>query len=114
MSPSERESAIAVLVVLCSAPDADVAARIARAIVEEGHAACVNVVPGVRSIYRWQGALQDDAEVLLVMKTRSDRLSALCERVRSMHPYELPELLALPVVGGAAAYLDWVRTECAS
>lgn len=103
----------ALRVVLCTAPDAAVAERIARALVGEGHAACVNVVPGVRSIYRWQGAVQDDAEVLLVMKTRDDRVAALVERVHALHPYDVPELIALPVEGGSARYLAWVRAECA-
>jgi periplasmic divalent cation tolerance protein len=104
---------VALEVVLLTAPDAEVGGRLARALVGEGLAACVNVVPGVRSIYRWQGELHDDAEVLLVAKTRADRAEAFDARVRELHPYELPELLRLPVAGGSAAYLDWVRGECA-
>jgi len=100
-------------VVLLTAPDSEVAARLARVLVGEGLAACVNVVPGVRSIYRWQGELHDDAEVLLVAKTCADRAEALGARVRELHPYELPELVRLPVAGGSHAYLDWVRGECA-
>lgn len=100
-------------VVLLTAPDSEVAARLARALVSEGLAACVNVVPGVRSIYRWQGTLHDDAEVLLVAKTCADRAEAFGARVRELHPYELPEVVRLPVAGGSAAYLDWVRAECA-
>ncbi len=99
-------------VVLLTAPDAEVGARLARALVAEGLAACVNVVPGVRSIYRWQGELHDDAEVLLVAKTCADRAEALGARVRELHPYELPELVRLPLAGGSASYLDWVRGEC--
>jgi periplasmic divalent cation tolerance protein len=97
-----------VRVALSTAPDADTAARIARALVDERLAACVNLVPGVRSIYRWQGALEDAAEVLLVIKTRAERLDALSTRLRALHPYELPELVALPAVGGLDAYLAWV------
>jgi periplasmic divalent cation tolerance protein len=100
-------------VVLLTAPDVEVGTRLARALVAEGLAACVNVVPGVRSVYRWQGELHDDAEVLLVAKTRADRAEAFGVRVRELHPYELPELLRLPVVGGSAGYLDWVRGACA-
>lgn len=98
-----------VRVVLVTAPDADVAARLARALVGESLAACVNLVPQIRSIYRWQGEIQDDAEVLLVIKTTEERMTALCERVSALHPYDLPEVLALPAAGGSGAYLDWVR-----
>jgi periplasmic divalent cation tolerance protein len=109
MSPSEPE----VRVVLVTAPDAEAGGRIARALVEERLAACVNALPGVRSTYRWKGALHEDDEVLLVIKTRADRLAALAERVRALHPYELPEVLALPAAGGSAAYLAWVAAESA-
>lgn len=101
-----------VVVVLSTAPDAETAGRLARTLVEEALAACVNVVPGVRSFYRWQGALHDDAEVLLVIKTCRDRLDALSERLRVLHPYALPEVLALPTSGGSGAYADFVREGC--
>jgi periplasmic divalent cation tolerance protein len=91
-----------VRVVLLTAPDATTAERIATALVEERLAACVNVVPGMRSTYRWEGAVQRDDELLLVAKTRADRLAALTARVCALHPYELPEVLALPAAGGAA------------
>ena len=94
-----------------TAPDAAVAARIARALVDERLAACANLVPGVRSIYRFRGAVEDEQEVLLVIKTRADRIDALAERLRALHPYEVPELLVLPTAGGLAPYLDWVRAE---
>jgi periplasmic divalent cation tolerance protein len=102
-----------VRVALTTAPDAEVAVRIARALVEERFAACANLVPQVRSIYRWQDRVEDDSEVLLVIKTRADRIDALAERLRALHPYELPELIVLPVEGGLAAYLDWVCAETA-
>ena len=98
-------------VLLLTAPDAEVAERLARGLLEERLAACVNLIPGIRSFYRWQGAVQDDAEILLVVKTRADRLEALASWVQDLHPYELPEILALPVIGGSQAYLDWIRTE---
>lgn len=98
-----------VVVVLVTAPDADTAARLAHTLVEESLAACGNLVPGVRSIYRWQGAVHDDAEVLLVLKTRADRVEALRARLVALHPYEVPEVLALPVLDGHGPYLDWVR-----
>lgn len=96
--------------VLVTVPSAE-AEGLARALVDERLAACVNLIPGIRSFYRWQGQVQDDDEVLLVIKTGSDRCEALAERVRELHPYDLPEVLALPAVGGSRAYLDWVRTE---
>ena len=102
---------LAVQVVLVTAPDLDTAARLGRTLVEERLAACVNLVPGLRSIYRWEGALHEDAEVLLLVKTRADRVEALSARVKQIHPYALPEVLALPASGGSPAYLDWVRTE---
>jgi periplasmic divalent cation tolerance protein len=103
-----------VRVLLATAPDADVAARIARTLVEERLAACVNLVPQVRSIYRWQGRVEDESEVLLVIKTRADRVDALAARLRALHPYELPELLVLPVESGLAPYLEWVRAEASA
>jgi periplasmic divalent cation tolerance protein len=99
------------IVVLVTAPGADEAARIARAVVEERLAACGNVVPGLRSIYRWQGAVQEDAEALLVLKTTRDRFEALRARVLALHPYEVPEVIALPVEAGSAPYLDWIAKE---
>jgi periplasmic divalent cation tolerance protein len=112
MSPSDTTAAArdAVQVVLVTAPQ-DAAHELARTLVGERLAACINVVPGVRSIYRWQGAVEEDDEVLLVAKTRSDRVDALTQRVRELHPYDLPETLALPAVGGSAAYLEWVGAE---
>jgi len=98
-------------VVLVTAPDREVAERLARALVGERLAACVNLVPGVRSIYRWEGELHDDEELLLVIKTTAARVDTLAERVSALHPYDLPEVLALPAVGGSAGYLDWVAAE---
>ena len=100
-----------VRVVLVTAPDAETGAGIARALVEEHLIACANLVPGIRSIYRWEGQIADEPEVLLVLKTRASRLSALAARVKALHPYALPEVVALPVVDGSEAYLDWVLAE---
>jgi len=100
-----------VRVVLVTAPDLDTAAALARTLVEERLVACANLVPGVRSIYRWEGRIQDDAEVLLVAKTGAARCDALAARVRDLHPYELPEVVVLPVSGGSRDYLDWVIAE---
>jgi len=104
----------AVQVVLVTAPDAETGAGLGRALVAERLVACVNLVPRVRSIYRWEGQVEEDEEVLLVIKTRADRLAALRERVVALHPYDVPEVVALPVVGGSDAYLDWVREEVGS
>lgn len=100
-----------VQVVLVTAPDAQVGARLARELVEARLAACVNLVSSVRSVYRWEGRVEDEAEVLLVIKTRAERFAALEARVRELHPYEVPEVLALPAAGGSRAYLDWVAAE---
>jgi periplasmic divalent cation tolerance protein len=97
-----------VRVVLVTCPTADVAAGLARTLVEEGLAACGNVVPGVRSIYRWQGRVVDEPEVLLVLKTTTGRFEALRTRVVALHPYEVPEVLGLAVDAGHAPYLTWV------
>lgn len=98
-----------IVLVYVTAPNADVAATLARALVEERLAACGNIVPGLRSIYAWQGEIHDDAEVLLLLKTRAARVPALAARVVALHPYDLPEVVAVPVVAGHAPYLDWVR-----
>jgi periplasmic divalent cation tolerance protein len=100
-------------VVLLTAPDPELAESLARALVEEGLAACVNVLPGVRSFYRWEGRFETAGELLLLVKTRADRAAKLAARVRELHPYELPEVLELPVAGGSPAYLEWVRKESA-
>ncbi len=84
------------------------AERIATALVERGLAACVNVVPGVVSVYRWKGEVHRDEERLLVIKTRGERFEALREALVSLHPYEVPEVLALPIAGGHAPYLAWL------
>lgn len=95
-------------VVLMTAPDLDVARELGHRLVEERLAACVNIVPGLRSIFRWQGEVKDESEVLLVLKTTRSVVGALVKRAASLHPYDVPEVLALPVVEGYAPYLDWV------
>jgi periplasmic divalent cation tolerance protein len=97
--------------VLTTAPDEGVAATLARALVEERLAACVNLIPGARSIYRWEGALQDDSEVVLIIKSHRNRTQALAARINDLHSYELPEVLVLPVSGGSVPYLEWIATE---
>ena len=96
------------VVALSTVGTAEDAERIARALVERRLAACVNVVPGVVSFYRWKGAVEKDEERLLVIKTRAERLEALREALVELHPYEVPELVALPVEAGHAPYLAWL------
>ncbi|MDX1556567.1 MAG: divalent-cation tolerance protein CutA [Xanthomonadales bacterium] len=98
-------------VALCACPDGDTAERMAKGLVEARLAACVNIVSGVRSLYRWQGKVQDDAETLMVIKSTAPRIEALTAWLRANHPYEVPEVVCLPVVGGSAEYLDWVASE---
>lgn len=88
--------------------------RVAAALVEEHLAACVNLGPAMTSVYWWQGALTRDTEQQLVIKTTRDRVGALEDRLRVLHPYELPELIVVPVVDGSEAYLDWVRAATAA
>ena len=97
-----------VVVCLCACPDAAVAARIADALVEAKLAACVNVLPGVRSVYRWQGTVERADEVLLLIKTVRAQVEPVGALLASLHPYELPELLAVEAAAGLPAYLAWV------
>jgi periplasmic divalent cation tolerance protein len=96
------------VIALSTAPSADQAAALARTLVGERLAACVNIVPGVRSIYAWKGELCDDAEVLCVIKTRREQVAALRARLPALHPYEVPELVVLEIVDGHAPYLAWI------
>lgn len=105
---------MSVLLCFSTCPDAASADRIATALVEERLAACVNVLPGLRSTYRWEGQVRRDDEVLLMIKTTADRLAALRARLPALHPYELPELVAVEAAGGLPAYLDWIATETRS
>ena len=101
-------SVAALSVVLSTAPDVAVAKMIARAVVEERLAACVNVVTGVTSVYRWQGAVEEASEILLIMKTSPERVSSLAARIKELHPYQVPEVIALAVDAALPAYAAWV------
>ncbi len=91
-------------------PDARVAEAIARHLVDERLAACGNVVAGVTSVYRWRGKVHRDSEVLMILKTRASVVGECVRRIRALHPYELPEIVALPIIGGLPGYLEWLRT----
>lgn len=99
------------IVVFITAPDEDTAAKIANAVVGERLCACVNIVRGIRSIYRWQGKIEDESEVLMMAKTTGDKFEALRSRVKEMHPYSVPEIIALPIASGHGPYLDWLASE---
>ena len=101
------------VLVLCTAPNPEVGARLARGLVEARLAACVNLVPEVRSFYTWKGALEDEKEVQLLIKTRRSRFEALESWIVENHPYEVPELLALDIATGHGRYLDWLREQTA-
>jgi periplasmic divalent cation tolerance protein len=99
------------LLVLTTAPDLEAGRVLARELLDRRLVACASLVPGLESHYRWEGELQCSAEVQLLLKTAPERLAALEAALAELHPYDLPELLALPVEGGGAAYLAWVASE---
>jgi periplasmic divalent cation tolerance protein len=94
-----------VLVTVSSEPEAK---TIARTLVEERLAACVNIIPGLTSIYRWEEKITEDRELLLVIKTQGQKVAALCERIVHLHSYAVPEVIALPIADGSARYLEWL------
>jgi periplasmic divalent cation tolerance protein len=96
-------------IVLTTCPDEVCAERIARALVAEGLAACVNILPPMRSIYRWKGKIEDVTEQLLVIKSVTARFPAIRDRLRALHPYELPEIIAVPIADGLPEYLAWLN-----
>ena len=98
-------------VVLMTAPDRATAEALATSLVGERLAACANLLPGVTSLFWWEGRVQRADEVLVIMKTSADRVRALITRAAELHPYDVPELLSLPVDAGLAAYLAWVDQE---
>ncbi len=96
------------LLVFVTAPDTETAAQLGRTLVEERLAACANILPGLRSIYRWQGAVHDDGEVLMLIKTTDAAQARLTQRILALHPYDTPEVIAVPIVAGADANLRWL------
>lgn len=99
------------LLILCTAPNDEVAATLARGIVEAKLAACVSIVPSVRSIYVWKGELEDESEVQLLIKTRRARYEALERWILENHPYDVPEIIALPIERGSKRYLAWLEEQ---
>jgi periplasmic divalent cation tolerance protein len=99
------------ITVLITAPNEEEAAKISRTIVEESLAACVNIIRSVRSIYRWQGSVEDESEVLMIAKTKRALFDRLKGRIKELHSYEVPEIIGLPVIEGSKQYLDWLSQE---
>ncbi len=99
------------LLILCSCPDANIAKQIGDALVEERLAACVNRLGALRSSYDWGGQLQDEPEVLLLIKTLATSYEAIEMRIKALHPAALPEIIGIPIVAGSGPFLDWVRTQ---
>ena len=102
-------SSSGVLVVLATFPNRESARQIGTILVEKQLAACVNISPEIQSIYRWEGEIQSETEAMAVIKTTVDRFELLEATLRDLHPYEVPEIIALPVEAGSRGYLDWVR-----
>jgi periplasmic divalent cation tolerance protein len=99
------------IVVFCTCAQADEAEKIARSLVEAHLAACVNVLPGARSFYRWEGAIENSGEFLLIVKSSRSRFDALRREIERLHSYKVPEIVALPVVDGSPNYLNWLDDE---
>ena len=113
MEASDRGVSDRVRVVLVTVSDAEAAVALAREVVGDRLAACGNVIPGVKSVYRWAGEVQEDAEAVVLFKTTEGALPELEKRVMELHSYDVPEFLALPVIHGHAPYIRWVLGEVA-
>jgi periplasmic divalent cation tolerance protein len=106
---ARREHARQAIVVFVTAASARQAGQIGRALVKTGLAACVNIVPGIRSIFRWAGKVSEEREVLLMAKTRADLFDQMAVEVKRLHSYQVPEVIAVPIPQGSAEYLDWIQ-----
>ncbi|RUO24101.1 divalent-cation tolerance protein CutA [Aliidiomarina minuta] len=95
--------------VLCTVPDQDTASQLARLVVEQKLAACVNIVPQLVSVYEWEGKIEQDNEVLLLIKTQAPCFEALQNLLQQAHPYDVPEIIALDINAGLPAYLNWIK-----
>ena len=96
------------IIVFCTVPDPEVAHKLSKVLVEERVAACCNIIPAVKSLYFWEKKLQEDQELLLIIKTREEVFPTLEKRIRDIHPYSVPEILALPIIHGNPEYLKWM------
>jgi periplasmic divalent cation tolerance protein len=101
-----------ILLAISTFPDADTASGVAQTLVEEKFAACANLIPGVHSIYRWKEKIETAGEVIVLFKTIQDRQAAFEEKLRSLHPYEVPELIFVKIDSGSPDYLRWVNDNC--
>lgn len=99
------------IVILCTVPSVEVGETLGRSLVEARLAACVNVIPGLTSIYRWKDEIQVDREAQLIIKTRAGLLAGASEHIARNHPYDTPEVISLPITGGSQRYLDWLAGE---
>ena len=99
------------IVVLCTCPDNTSARQLAQTLLSEKLAACVNLIPQVTSLYYWQGKMEESQEVQLVIKSRRTLFGVLQQRIQTLHPYEVPEILAMPVLNGSPAYLQWLQEQ---
>lgn len=99
------------IVIYCTCPNIETAEKISRSLISQHMAACVNQLPGITSLYEWEGKIQQDQEVLLLIKTTEERFDAIRQLVIEEHPYELPELIAVPISQGLPDYLEWI-TQC--
>ena len=105
MQPTESDT----MVVYITVPNADEARSLAHTLVSEKLVACVNIVSGIQSVYSWEGSIQTEAELLLICKSRTERFETLKLRVQSLHSYDVPEIISLPILNGSEPYLNWVR-----
>ncbi|HYI94642.1 MAG TPA: divalent-cation tolerance protein CutA [Bryobacteraceae bacterium] len=99
------------IIVFSNCGSQEQAQRVARALVDTHVCACVNIVPGIQSIYRWQGSVQEEAEWMLIIKTRRELFEQLSVELRKNHSYEIPEVIAIPIIEGSPDYLDWIDRE---
>lgn len=98
------------VIVLITAPSPETGEKIAQELLAQKLAACINIIPQIQSLYTWQGSLRNDTEVLLIVKTRADLLEEhLIPAVQALHPYQVPEIIALPILGGLSSYLEWIE-----